>query len=76
MTHVMNGKTVTTNELICEVFASVIEDVDKNFNEYAKVYIKDMDEWNEADYEAIAKWKPKVVSKINTKLNKRGMANG
>jgi hypothetical protein len=73
MTHVMNGKEVTTNELISEVFASVIEDVDKHFDEYAKIYIKDYNEFNEGDFDAIAKWKPKIVSKLNTKLNKRGM---
>ena len=50
MTHVMNGKTVTTNELVSEVFASVIEDVNKNFNEYAKVYIKDFEDFNEGDF--------------------------
>ncbi len=76
MTHVMNGKTVTTNELVSEVFASVIEDVNKHFNEYAKVYIKDFEDFNEGDFDAIAKWKPKIVSKLNTRLNKRGMANG
>jgi hypothetical protein len=69
----MNGKEVTTNELISEVFASVIEDVDKHFDEYAKIYIKDYNEFNEGDFDAIAKWKPKIVSKLNTKLNKRGM---
>lgn len=73
MTHVMNGKEVTTNELISEVFASVIEDVDKHFDEYAKIYIKDYNEFNEGDFDAITKWKPKIVSKLNTKLNKRGM---
>lgn len=76
MTHVMNGKTVTTNELISEVFASVIEDVDKHFEDYAKIYIKDYADLNESDFEAIGKWKPKIVSKLNTRLNKRGMANG
>jgi hypothetical protein len=69
----MNGKEVTTNELISEVFASVIEDVDKHFDEYAKIYIKDYNEFNEGDFDAIAKWKPKIVGKLNTKLNKRGM---
>jgi len=74
MTHTMNGKQVSTNELICYVIASVVEDVQKNFNTYASVCIKDWDDLNEADHEAINKWKARVFSKVNTRLGKRNMA--
>lgn len=78
MTHTMNGKQVTTNDLISFVIASVLEDVDKNFDEYAKVCITDWNDFNEGDMDAIAKWKPRVFGKINTRLGKRNMveANG
>ena len=68
MTHVMNGKEVSTNELICYVIASVLD-------EYAKVCIKDYNELNEGDFEAIEKWKARVFSKVNTRLGKKNMAD-
>lgn len=76
MTHIMNGKSVSTNELICYVIASVVENVQENFNEYAKVCIKDFDDLNESDFEAIEKWKPRVFQKVNTRLGKRNMVDG
>lgn len=75
MTHVMNGKAVSTNELICYVIASVLENVQENFDEYAKVCIKDYNELNEGDFEAIEKWKARVFSKVNTRLSKKNMAD-
>ncbi len=73
MTHTMNGKQVSTNELISFVIASVLEDVDKHFDEYAENCITDWEELNEGDMDAIEKWKPRVFGKINTRLGKRNM---
>lgn len=73
MTHVMNGKQVTTNELVRYVIASVLENVKENFNEYAKVCVKDFTEFNKNDLEAIDKWKQRVFSKLDTFLGKKLM---
>lgn len=73
MTHTMNGKVVTTKELINYVIASVVEDVQNNFDTYANVCIKDYNELNEQDHDAIDKWKARAFRKVNTCLGKRNM---
>lgn len=73
MTHNFNGKQVTTNELIGEVICSVVEDLENNFADYAKIYSKDWSELNDEELDAIKKWKPKVFNKVYTRLNKKGL---
>lgn len=73
MKHTVNGKECTTDELICFVIASAVEDVYNHFDEYAEQVIHDWNEMNDGDMEAIEKWKPRVFSKINTRLGKKKM---
>lgn len=75
MKHIVNGKECTTNELICFVIASAVEDVYNHFDEYAKELISDWDDLNDADMDAIEKWKPRVFSKVNTRLGKKKMVD-
>lgn len=74
MTHTMNGKEATTKEVINFVIASVLEDVNSHFDEYATQCIADYIDFNDGDKDAIEKWKPRVFGKINTVLGKKKMA--
>jgi hypothetical protein len=41
MALVLNNKNITTNEFVRLIVCSVLEDLEVNFDEYAKIYIKD-----------------------------------
>lgn len=73
MIHQMNSKLVTSNELVRTVVCSVLEDVDKHFEDYAKTFITNYDEYNEEDLLAIDRWRAKVFNKLNSFLNKKGL---
>lgn len=49
----MNQKEVTPLNLVKTVYASVLEDVYKNFSEYAKVFVKNYDNYNDEELKAI-----------------------
>lgn len=69
----MNNKSVTTNELVRTVICSVLEDVDLNFEDYAKLYVKDYNDYTENEKLSIEQWKFKIFSKLNSVLKKEGL---
>lgn len=66
----MNDKSVTSNELVRTIICSVLEDVQNNFDEYAKVYIKDFDDYTESEKLSIEQWKYKIFKKLNEFLKR------
>lgn len=69
----MNNKSVTTNELVRTVICSVLEDVDLHFEDYAKLYVKDYNDYTENEKLSIEQWKFKIFSKLNSVLKKEGL---
>ena len=63
----VNNKQVTTHNAAKMVFASVIEDVYMNFNEYARMFIKNFSDLNEDEK------REKIYDSINKILNKEKM---
>lgn len=59
----MNQKEITPLNMVKTVYASVIEDVFEHFDDYAKVYVKNYDDYNEEER--------KVISNKNIDLNKK-----
>jgi hypothetical protein len=66
----MNDKSVTSNELVRTIICSVLEDVQNNFDDYAKVYIKDFDDYTESEKLSIEQWKYKIFKKLNEFLKR------
>lgn len=71
----MNEKIVTTNELVRTVVCSVLEDLENNFDSYAKLYTKDWDEYTTEEKEKIEQWKYKIFQRLNRVLKKEGLKN-
>lgn len=67
----MNQKEVTPLTLVKTVYASVIEDVSKNFDDYAKVFVKDYENYNEEEQSAISMKNMDYSKKINSFLGKQ-----
>ena len=66
----MNQKTVSPLTLVKTVYASVLEDVYEHFEDYAKVYVTDYDDFNEEELKVIAAKNEDFNKKINTFLCK------
>ena len=69
----VNNKQVTTHNAAKMVFASVIEDVYMNFNEYARIFIKNFSDLNEEEIRELFEKREKVYDSINKILNKEKM---
>lgn len=59
----MNQKEITPLNMVKTVYASVIEDIFEHFDEYARIYVKNYDDYNEEER--------KVISNKNIDLNKK-----
>lgn len=66
----MNQSTVSPLTLVKTVYASVIEDLYENFEDYAKVYVKNYDDYNEEELKVIKAKTEDLNKKINTFLGK------
>ena len=66
MALVLNNKNITTNEFVRLIVCSVLEDLEINFDDYAKIYIQDYDSLTPEEKTKIAEWKVKVFDKLNT----------
>lgn len=66
----MNQKTVSPLNAVKSVYASVIEDVFEHFDEYAKIYIKNYDEYNDEERKVISSKNNDLSKKINAFLRK------
>ena len=67
----MNQKEVTPLNLVKTVYASVLEDVNEHFDDYAKIFVKDYDNYNEEETKVIAAKNMDLSKKINTFLGKQ-----
>ena len=65
MALVLNNKNITTNEFVRLIVCSVLEDLEINFDDYAKIYISDYDSLTPEEKTKIAEWKVKVFDKLN-----------
>lgn len=70
MNIVMNQKETTPLNLVKTVYASVLEDLYENFQDYAKVFVKDYDAYNEEELKVILRKKEDLNKKLNTFLGK------
>ena len=66
----MNQKEVTPLNLVKTVYASVLEEVYKNFSEYAKVFVKNYDNYNDEELKAIFLKNEDLNHKISVFLEK------
>lgn len=66
----MNQKEVTPLNLVKTVYASVLEDIYKNFSEYAKVFVKNYDNYNDEELKAIFLKNEDLNHKISVFLEK------
>lgn len=66
----MNSKEVTPLNLVKTVYASVLEDVYDKFTEYAKIFVKNYDDYNEEELKAILVKKEDFNKKLNAFLEK------
>lgn len=66
----MNQKEVTPLNLVKTVYASVLEDVYKNFSEYAKVFVKNYENYNDEELKAIFLKNEDLNHKISVFLEK------
>ena len=73
MALVLNNKNITTNEFVRLIVCSVLEDLEVNFDEYAKIYIKDY-ELTDDDRQKLNQWKSKVFAKLNATMKKDEIA--
>ena len=67
----MNQKEVTPLNLVKTVYASVLEDVNEHSDDYAKIFVKDYDNYNEEEAKVIAAKNMDLSKKINTFLGKQ-----
>ena len=75
MSLVLNSKNITTNEFVRLIVCSVLEDLEMNFDDYAKIYIKDFDTITEEEKLKIAEWKLKVFDKLNKCMKRDDLLN-
>ena len=75
MALVLNNKNITTNEFVRLIVCSELEDLEINFDDYAKIYIKDFDTLTEDEKTKIAQWKVKVFDKLNKCMKKEEIIN-
>jgi hypothetical protein len=75
MALVLNSKNVTTNEFVRLIVCSVLEDLEMNFDDYAKIYVKDYDTLTEDEKFKIDQWKVKVFDKLNKAIKKDEILN-
>lgn len=66
----MNKKTVSPLTLVKTIYASVLEDVYEHFEDYAKVYVTDYNDFNEEELKVIKFKNEDLNKKINTFLGK------
>lgn len=66
----MNQKEVTPLNLVKTVYASVLEDVYNNFQDYAKVFVNNYNDYNEEEIKAILIKKEDLNRKMNAFLEK------
>ena len=66
----MNKKTVSPLTLVKTIYASVLEDVYEHFEDYAKVYVTDYNDFNEEELKGIKSKNEDLNKKINTFLGK------
>ena len=69
----LRDRSVTSNELVRIVLCSVLEDVEHNFGEYAKMYDKNFDDMTENELEVLNQWKCKIFEKLNRVLKKEDL---
>lgn len=74
MALVLNNKNITTNEFVKLIVCSVLEDLEINFDDYAKIYVNDYDSLTEVEKTKIAEWKVKIFNRLNNTLNKDDLA--
>jgi hypothetical protein len=65
MALVLNNKNITTNEFVRLIVCSVLEDLEINFDDYARIYVNDYDTLTEEEKTKIAEWKVKVFDHLN-----------
>jgi len=70
----MNEKEVTPLNLVKTVYASVLEDVYNNFQDYAKVFVSNYNDFNEEELKAILLKKEDYNKKLNGFLEKSKLA--
>jgi hypothetical protein len=73
MALVLNNKNITTNEFVRLIVCSVLEDLEVNFDEYAKIYIPDY-ELTDEERQKLNQWKSKVFAKLNSTMKKDEIA--
>lgn len=66
----MNEKEVTPLNLVKTVYASVLEDVYTNFQDYAREFVFNYNDFNEEELKAILLKKEDYNKKLNTFLEK------
>lgn len=66
----MNQKETTPLGLVKTVYASVLEDIYENFDDYAKIFVKDYSSFNEEEMKVILNKKEDLNKKLNTFLGK------
>ena len=67
----MNQKEVTPLTLVKTVYASVIEDLNEHFDDYARIFVKDYDKYNDEEQSAISLKNQDYSKKINAFLGKQ-----
>lgn len=67
----MNQKEVTPLALVKTVYASVIEDLNEHFDDYARIFVKDYDNYNDEEQNAISMKNMDYSKKINAFLGKQ-----
>lgn len=66
----MNQKQISPLNAVKSVYASVIEDITEHFDDYAKVFIRNFDEYNEEELKVIGLKNADLSKKINAFLRK------
>lgn len=70
MNIVMNQKEITPLNMVKTVYASVLEDLHEHFEDYAKVFVKNYDTYNEEEMKVIVNKNDELSRKINAFLGK------
>lgn len=70
MNIIMNQKEVTPLNLVKTVYASVIEDINEHFEQYASIFINNFNDYNEEEKNVIQSKKNDFYKKLNLFLGK------